>query len=65
MEQVDMQQIVSLLKIVGFRFVKRQIYIDYISFKTCYKDDEFLKTMDTKKYYEERNQLVLCFINGS
>ena len=64
MEEVDMQQIHLLLKIIGSRFVKNQIYKDGISLKKCYKDDKFLKTMDTKKYLEKRNQLVLGFING-
>ena len=66
MEEVDMRQIGLLLKTVGSRFVKTQIYKDGISLKKCYKDDKFLKTMDTKKYLEERNQLVrvLGFING-
>ena len=64
MEEVDMQQIGLLLKLVGSRFVKIQICKDGTSLKKCYKDDKFLKTMDTKKYLEERNQLVLGFING-
>ena len=66
MEEVDMQQIGLLLKLVGSRFVKIQICKDVIRryIKKCYKDDKFLKTMDTKKYLEERNQHVLGFING-
>ena len=64
MEEVDMQQIGLVLKIVRSRFVKNQIYKNGISFKKCYKRDKFLKTMDTKNYLEERNQLVFGFINN-
>ena len=64
MEEVHMRQIGLLLKIVVSRLVKTRIFNDGISLKMCYKDDKFLKTMDTKKYLEERNQLVLDFING-
>ena len=63
-EEVDMRQIGLILKIVGSRFVKTQIFNDGISLKMCYKDNKFLKTMDTKKYLEESNQFVLDFING-
>ena len=64
MEEVDMQQIGLLLKIIRSRFVKNQIYKNGISLKKCCKSDKFLKTMDTKNYLEERNQLVFGFINN-
>ena len=63
-EEVDIQQIDLLLKKGGSRFVKSQIYKDAMFKKKCYKDDKFLKMMDAKKFIEERNQLVLGFING-
>ena len=63
MEEVDTQQIGLLLKIIRSRFVKNQIYKNGISLKKCCKSDKFLKTMDTKNYLGERNQLVFGFIN--
>ena len=64
MEELDIQQIGLFLEKGGSRFVKSQIYKDGIFKKKCYKDDKFLKMMDTKKFIEERNQLALGFTNG-
>ena len=61
---VDKQNIATLLLVIGEKFVQKDIYNDGITLVNRYKDTVFLSDLDSKSYLNQRNQLVLSFIDG-
>ena len=55
----------TLLQLIGEKFIQEDIYHDGLSIKASYKDTDFLSSLDSKSYLDDRKQLILGFINGS
>ena len=64
LKNVDKTSLATLLEMIASKFIENDILQDGLSLKSCYKDSEYLSSLDSKKYLLERNQLLLAFING-
>ena len=58
-KKVDESNIGLLLRAIRSKFINSKIYEDFLSLKGYYKDENYLKNRNTKKYLEERDQLIL------
>ena len=63
-KKVDESNIGLLPKAIGSKFINSKIYKDGLSLKGYYKDENYLKNINTKNYLEERDQLILEFLSG-
>ena len=63
-KKVDESNIGLLLRAIRSKFINSKIYEDFLSLKGYYKDENYLKNRNTKKYLEERDQLILEFLSG-
>ena len=61
---VDKKLVSNLVQIISKKFAKKDIFDDGKHIEMKYQDTDYLKSLDSKTYLLQRNQVLLSFING-
>lgn len=63
-KDVDENVVWALVETISKTFGEKDIFSDDISIEAKYKYTVYLKSLDSKSYLLQRNQVLLPFING-